>query len=133
MAVTEERVVDNPSWIQRLGSSFKGVLLGIALFIAGFPILFWNEGRAVATAKRLAEGAGAVVDVPADKIDAANEGKLVHVSGKADTQDVLSDEGHSWGGYAAGNILNFRTENIKSVNVISGFASVETIIWGGYR
>lgn len=40
--------------------------------------------------------------------------------------------GHSWGGYAAGNILNFRTENIKSVNVISGFASVETIIWGGY-
>ena len=92
MAVTEERVVDNPSWIQRLGSSFKGVLLGIALFIAGFPILFWNEGRAVATAKRLAEGAGAVVDVPADKIDAANEGKLVHVSGKADTQDVLSDE-----------------------------------------
>ena len=92
MAVTEERIVDNPSWIQRLGSSFKGVLFGIVLFIAGFPILFWNEGRAVATAKRLAEGAGAVVDVPADRIDPANDGKLVHVSGKADTQDVLSDE-----------------------------------------
>jgi len=91
MAVTEERIVDNPSWAQRLGSSFKGVLVGLALFVAGFPILFFNEGRAVNTAKRLAEGAGAVVDVPADKIDAANEGKLVHVSGKADTQDVLSD------------------------------------------
>ncbi len=92
MAVTEERIVDNPSWIQRLGSSFRGVLIGLALFVAGFPILFWNEGRAVDTAKRLKEGAGAVVDVPADKIDAANEGKLVHVSGKADTQDVLSDD-----------------------------------------
>ena len=92
MAVTEERIVDNPSWAQRLGSSFKGVLVGLALFIAGFPILFLNEGRAVDTAKRLKEGAGAVVDVPADKIDAANEGKLVHVSGKADTQDVLSDD-----------------------------------------
>ena len=92
MAVTEERIVDNPSWAQRLGSSFKGVLVGLALFVAGFPILFLNEGRAVDTAKRLKEGAGAVVDVPADKIDAANEGKLVHVSGKADTQDVLSDD-----------------------------------------
>ena len=92
MAVTEERIVDNPSWGQRLGSSFKGVLVGLALFVAGFPILFLNEGRAVDTAKRLKEGAGAVVDVPADKIDAANEGKLVHVSGKADTQDVLSDD-----------------------------------------
>ena len=92
MAVTEERVVENPSWVQRLGSSFKGVLIGFALFIAGFPILFLNEGRAVDTAKRLKEGAGAVVDVPADKIDAANEGQLVHVSEKADTQDVLSDD-----------------------------------------
>ena len=92
MAVTEERVVENPSWVQRLGSSFKGVLFGFVLFIAGFPILFWNEGRAVDTAKRLKEGAGAVVDVPADKVDPANEGQLVHVSGKADTQDVLSDD-----------------------------------------
>ena len=40
--------------------------------------------------------------------------------------------GHSWGGYAAGNILNFRRKNIKSVTVISGFASVNTIIFGGY-
>ena len=92
MAVTEERVVETQSWAQRLGSSFKGVLAGLALFIAGFPILFYNEGRAVDTAKRLKEGAGAVVDVSAEKVDAENEGKLVHVSGKADTKDVLSDE-----------------------------------------
>ena len=92
MAVTEERVVENPSWVQRLGSSFKGVLAGLALFVAGFPILFMNEGRAVDTAKRLKEGAGAVIDISADKVDPENEGKLVHVSGKADTKDILSDE-----------------------------------------
>ena len=40
--------------------------------------------------------------------------------------------GHSWGGYAAGNILNFRKKNIRSVTVISGFASVESVIWGGF-
>lgn len=92
MAVTEERVVKNPTWIQRLGASFRGMVVGLVVFIAGFPILFWNEGRAVDTAKRLKEGAGAVVDVPADRVDAANEGKFVHVSGRADTQEVLRDD-----------------------------------------
>lgn len=40
--------------------------------------------------------------------------------------------GHSWGGYAVGNILNFRKENIKSVTVISGFASIETLTDAGF-
>ena len=91
MPVSGERIVEKPSWIQRLGSSFKGVLTGFVFFIAGIVLLFWNEGRAVDTAKRLKEGAAAVVEVSADQIDPANEGKLVHVSGKADTKDVLSD------------------------------------------
>ncbi len=91
MPVSGERIVEKPSWIQRLGSSFKGVLTGFVFFIAGIILLFWNEGRAVDTAKRLKEGAAAVVEVSADQIDPANEGKLVHVSGKADTKDVLSD------------------------------------------
>ncbi len=92
MADFEEQKENRPSWASRLGSSFKGVLAGLVLFIAGFPILFWNEGRAVDTAKRLAEGAGAVIDVPVDKIDSANEGKLVHVSGKADVRGVVTDD-----------------------------------------
>lgn len=91
MAVTEIREVQEQSWVQRLGGSFKGVLVGLALFAAGFPVLFLNEGRAVATSKRLEEGARTVVPVAADKIDGANEGKLVHVSGKAETKDVLTD------------------------------------------
>ena len=42
-------------------------------------------------AKALETGAGAVVSVQADKVDPANEGKLVHVTAKADTKDVLTD------------------------------------------
>ena len=91
MAVTEVRDVEKVSWAKRLGGSLKGVLAGIVLFIAGFPVLFWNESRSVATAKRLDEGAGAVVSVPAGKVDAANEGKLVHVSGRAATDETLAD------------------------------------------
>ena len=91
MAVTVEREVESVSWIKRLGNSFKGVLVGIVLLIAGFPVLFCNESRSVATAKRLDEGAGAVVSIAADKIDGANEGKLVHVSGLATTEETLSD------------------------------------------
>ena len=48
MAVTETETI---SWGSRLGSSFKGMLVGVALFIVGFPVLFWNEGNSVKTAK----------------------------------------------------------------------------------
>ncbi len=92
MAVTEVREVESVSWIKRLGNSFRGVLVGIVLFIAGFPVLFCNESRSVATAKRLDEGAGAVVPVAADRVDGANEGKLVHVSGLATTEETLVDD-----------------------------------------
>ena len=88
MAVTE---TTRTSWITRLGDSFKGVLTGLAMFIAAFPLLFWNEGRAVATAKALAEGESNVVSLPSAAVDQANEGKLIHFTGKAETQDVLTD------------------------------------------
>ena len=81
--------------MKRLGNSFRGVVIGVVLFIAGFPVLYCNESRSVATAKRLDEGAGAVVSVAADKIDGANEGKLVHVAGLATTEETLSD--HQFG------------------------------------
>lgn len=88
MAVTE---VQTESYFSRLGNSFKGIGGGLLLFLIAFPLLFWNEGRAVKRAKALETGAGAVVSVQADKVDPANEGKLVHVIAKADTKDVLTD------------------------------------------
>jgi len=90
MAVTE---TTTEGWGSRLGSSIKGVLTGLALFVAGFPLLFWNEGNAVKTAKAIDEGEGACVSLESnEKVDAAMEGKLVHLSGKADTKDVLADD-----------------------------------------
>jgi hypothetical protein len=75
----------------RLGRSIKGVLIGIVLFGLSFPVLFWNEGRAVKRHRDLQEGAGAVVTVQASEVDPANESKLVHMLGIAETDAVLED------------------------------------------
>lgn len=83
--------VTTQSWGSRISESIKGVLFGLLLFLVSFVVLFWNEGRAVKTAKTLAEGAAAVVNISADSADAANNGKLVHLSGDARTEQVLRD------------------------------------------
>ncbi len=83
--------VTSQSWFSRIGSSISGTLFGLLLFLAAFVVLFWNEGRAVKTHKMLQEGAGAVISVESSSIDAANEGKLVHISGLATTGDELTD------------------------------------------
>jgi hypothetical protein len=76
---------------ERLGNSFKNIIVGIVLFIVSFPVLWLNEGRAVDRARTLAQGADAVVAVTADEVNQDNEGSLVHVSGLATTLETLSD------------------------------------------
>lgn len=89
MSVTETRV---EGWGSRLGKSFGGVIAGIILFFGSIAFLWWNEGRAVTTAKALAEGEGNVVAVKdITKVNSANEGKLVHMSGEASTSETLTD------------------------------------------
>ncbi len=78
-------------WLSRLGESIKSVLVGLVFFLLAFPLLFWNEGRAVRTARSLAEGAKLVVTVPADLPAPANDGKLVHTTGEATTKETLTD------------------------------------------
>jgi hypothetical protein len=85
------REITHQSWFGRVGSSVKGVVFGIILFIVAFPLLFWNEGRAVRRYKALTEGAGTVISIASDKVDAANGGKLVHITGHAATADILED------------------------------------------
>jgi hypothetical protein len=75
----------------RLMESIKGVLAGLVMFIAAFPVLFMNEGCAVKTAKGLEEGAKSVIAVKADTVNAANNAKLVHMSGQAVTDEILTD------------------------------------------
>ncbi len=83
--------VTERSWGDRLGGAVKGVVVGVILFLLGFPLIFWNEGRAVKRYKALKSGEGAVISVSADRVDPANDGKLVHVSGMVATKEVLTD------------------------------------------
>jgi hypothetical protein len=79
------------SWFSRIGESIKSVLIGLLMFVVSFPLLFWNEGRAVRTARSLTEGSGSVVSVPADAVDPSHEGKLVHVTGPVTTSGPAAD------------------------------------------
>ena len=79
------------SYGSRLGSSLKGIGMGLIVFLVGFPVLFWNEGRAVRRTRALKEGEKKVVPVESGAIDPANEGALVHFTGRAVTGAVLAD------------------------------------------
>lgn len=79
------------SWGSRIVSSLTGVVIGI-LFIPGSIILLsWNEHRAITTTHSLSEAGSAAVDISADKVDPANDGRLVHVTGEVTTKAGVSD------------------------------------------
>ena len=79
------------SWFGRIKRSVGGVVVGLLLIVGMVVLLFWNEGRAVTTARSLSEGAGLVVSVEAGSVDPAREGALVHVSGPVTTTDRPAD------------------------------------------
>ena len=83
--------VTSQGWFSRMAGSLIGIPIGLLLFLGSFFLLFWNEGRAVRTAKSLAEGEKAVVSVGIDKVDPALENALIHVSGKASTEETIND------------------------------------------
>lgn len=77
---------------KRFSQSITGAIFGGVLFIAAFPLLWWNEGRAIGEYRALDEGSGAVVHVAADRVDAGNEGKLLHVTAKVDASPAIDDQ-----------------------------------------
>ena len=79
------------SFGNRIGGSLRGILIGILLILVAIVGLFWNEGRTVNRYKTLKEGSKVVVSVSADKVDPLNEGKLVHLSGKTASKEILCD------------------------------------------
>ncbi len=85
-------VTSGESWFGRIIGSIGGVLVGLVLFIGAFPLLYWNEGRAVRTERSLKEGLGAVVSIQPDSVNPANDGKLVHVSGPVKTSAPVADD-----------------------------------------
>ncbi len=87
-SVTE---VTEESWFGRMAGSFVAVLVGIVLFLVSIGLLYWNEGRAVAEITSLNAGARTVASVPADTVDRANEGRLVHVTATAAVDGGVTD------------------------------------------
>lgn len=70
----------------------KGILVGMIMVVIAFPVLFWNEGRAVKTRKDLNQGAKEFIHVEADQVDSAHEGKLIHLTHHAAATGELKDE-----------------------------------------
>jgi hypothetical protein len=85
------RETTTQGWGGRIMSSFTGAVLGVVLFFASFPLLWWNEGNAVATQKTLDAGAKNVVSASSDKVEDANNDKLIHITGEATTDETLTD------------------------------------------
>ena len=79
------------SWFTKLKNGLVGTLVGIILILVAIYFLFWNEGRAIQTYRALAEGAGLVVSVDSGKVDGANEGKLVHITGAVKPGAAVAD------------------------------------------
>jgi hypothetical protein len=93
--------VTHQSWFSRLGKSMTGILFGLILVIGAFPLLFWNEGRAVKTLKSLEEGQKLVKELNSDDASLLNN-QLVHFTGMLNTPNELSDP-----------IFNLKTKGVK--------------------
>ena len=83
--------VTRTSWSSRIGKSIKGLIVGTLLVFVGIGLLFWNEGRAVKTHKALEESQAAVVSINVLEDAPQMNGKLVHISGKAESDETLAD------------------------------------------
>ena len=89
MAYTE---TTQTSFFSRLGNSFSGIGMGIALLVAGTALLWWNEGDFVATRDALNETQAQTQIVgDAKNLGSSFAGSVVHVTGYADTKQVLND------------------------------------------
>lgn len=79
------------SWFGRLKGALIGLIVAIILLPVSIGLLAWNENRAVQTARALSEGASMVVDVASDRVDPANQRRLVHVVGPLTVPGTLKD------------------------------------------
>ena len=89
--MSQFQTTSSQSWFSRLGGAFKGVLIGLVLFIIGFPVLWNNEHNAVLNTNALNELTKVTIDVGTPEIKQENEGKPVFMTGPAKTADILSD------------------------------------------
>ncbi|XP_032369137.1 transmembrane protein 43 [Etheostoma spectabile] len=82
----------NPGFLERLGETAGGTVVGVGLFFLSIYVLFTNEGRALRTASSLDEGLSQVVSLgPFSSLDLQNNNRLVHLSARLHTSQPLHD------------------------------------------
>lgn len=79
------------SYGSNIKNSFTGALLGLILFVASFFVLWKNEGHNVEQIAKANYANQNAVVASVDKADRNNDNKLVQLSGKAQTDAVLTD------------------------------------------
>ncbi|XP_068568125.1 transmembrane protein 43 [Cebidichthys violaceus] len=85
-------VKSNPGFLERLGETAGGTVVGVGLFFLSIYLLFTNEGRALQTASSLNEGLSQVVSLePFSSLDLQNNNRLVHLSSQLRTSQPLHD------------------------------------------
>ena len=90
MAYTE---VTTNSYGSRVKNAFGGIFTGIIMFIAGTVLLWWNEGNVVKEHAALNEMADVTVEMQdINKVAPDFEGKVIHATGEAITNDILADD-----------------------------------------
>lgn len=94
-----------------------GPLTGIVMIVIGIILLWNNEGNNVKNIKTIEEARGVLVNVSSDKVDSANEGKLVSTNGKIE----ITDE------YLIDSTFNVQSpKTAKLVRVVEMYQWVET-------
>ncbi|XP_045931762.1 transmembrane protein 43 [Micropterus dolomieu] len=110
-------VQSNPGFLERLGQTAGGTVVGVGLFFLSIYVLFTNEGRALQTASSLDEGLSQVVSLgPYSSLDLQNNNHLVHLSAQLRTSQPLHDP-------------NYRVE----VQAVKLKRQVEMYQWVEYR
>lgn len=75
----------------QLSSSFKGLILGVLLFIGSVIFIWWNEGHSIDRYQTFKEGRGIVVSIANDQVNPKNNDKLVHLYGNVTVNEELND------------------------------------------
>lgn len=80
------------SWFSRLIGSLIGVLIGIAMVVGAFILIFWNENHGLRMAQSLQQTEEAIVNIPNTPIDPKNNLRAVYLTGAVSTTATLKDK-----------------------------------------
>ncbi len=88
-----DRIIETTSQnvFQRMGGALAGAGIGVILFLVAIGVLVWNESRAIDAIRGLRQAAHDAVEANPTPISAAQNGRLIHLTGALVVHDTLSD------------------------------------------